>query len=68
MTKRAAIATKELLIDVKRRDKISVAALLSDIYPIQDVVPSAVRIADAIDTIICAINLIVSFFVIALCF
>ena len=34
----------------------------------QDVVPSAVRIADAIDTINCVINLIVSFFVIALFF
>ena len=30
----------------------------------QDVVPSAVRIADAIDTINCVINLIVSLFVI----
>jgi len=33
-----------------------------------EVAPSAVRIADAIDTMICAINLIVSFFVIALMF
>ena len=32
--------------------------------PIQDVAPSAVRIAEAIDTIICTINLAVSFFVI----
>jgi len=31
----------------------------------QDVAPSAVRIAEAIDTIICTINLAVSFFVIA---
>jgi hypothetical protein len=30
----------------------------------QDVVPSAVRIADAIEMMICVINLIVSFFVI----
>ena len=36
-----------------------------DIYsPIQDVAPSAVRIAEAIDTMICTINLVVSFFVI----
>ena len=34
-------------------------------YPIQDVAPSAVRIAEAIDTMICTINLAVSFFVIA---
>ena len=33
-------------------------------YPIQDVAPSAVRIADAMDTMICTINLVVSFFVI----
>jgi hypothetical protein len=33
--------------------------------PIQDVAPSAVRIADAIEMIICTINLAVSFFVIA---
>ena len=31
----------------------------------QDVAPSAVRIAEAIDTMICTINLAVSFFVIA---
>jgi hypothetical protein len=30
----------------------------------QDVAPSAVRIAEAIDTMICTINLVVSFFVI----
>ena len=30
----------------------------------QDVVPSAVRIADAIEMMICTINLVVSFFVI----
>jgi hypothetical protein len=30
----------------------------------QDVAPSAVRIAEAIDTIICTINLVVSFLVI----
>ena len=36
-----------------------------DIYsPIQDVAPSAVRIAEAIDMIICTINLVVSFLVI----
>ncbi len=33
-------------------------------YPIHDVAPSAVRIADAIDTMICTTNLVVSFFVI----
>jgi len=33
-------------------------------YPIQDVAPSAVRIADAIETMICTTNLVVSFFVI----
>ena len=33
-------------------------------YPIQDVAPSAVRIADAIEMIICTINLVVSFLVI----
>ena len=32
--------------------------------PIQDVVPSAVRMADAIEAIICTTHLIVSFFVI----
>jgi hypothetical protein len=30
-------------------------------YPIQDVAPSAVRIADAMDAISCTINLVVSF-------
>ena len=33
-------------------------------YPIQDVAPSAVRIADAIDAINCTINLVVSFLLI----
>ena len=33
--------------------------------PMQDVAPNAVRIAEAIDTTICAINLIVSFLLIA---
>ena len=32
--------------------------------PMQDVAPSAVRIALAIDTMICTTNLVVSFFVI----
>ena len=32
--------------------------------PMQDVAPSAVRIADAIETMICAINLAVSFLLI----
>ncbi len=34
-------------------------------YPIQEVAPSAVRIADAIDAISCTTNLMVSFLVIA---
>ena len=34
-------------------------------YPMQEVAPSAVRIAEAIEMIICTANLIVSFFVIA---
>ena len=33
-------------------------------YPMQDVAPRAVRTADAIDTMICVINLKVSLFVI----
>jgi len=33
-------------------------------YLMQEVAPSAVRIADAIEMIICTINLVVSFFVI----
>ena len=38
----------------------------SSLYsPIHDVAPSAVRIAEAIDTMICTINIAVSFFVIA---
>ena len=40
------------------------AVILFVQYPIQDVAPSAVRIADAIETMICTINLVVSFFVI----
>ena len=32
--------------------------------PMQDVAPSAVRIADAIETMICTINLVVSFLLI----
>ena len=36
--------------------------------PIQDVAPSAVRIALAIDTMICTINLVVSFLLITIQF
>ena len=36
--------------------------------PMQLVVPKAVRIADAIDTIICIAHFKVSFFVIVVCF
>ena len=39
-------------------------SLLTSHSPMQDVAPSAVRIADAIDAINCTINLVVSFFVI----
>ena len=36
-------------------------SLLTSHSPMQDVAPSAVRIADAIDAINCTINLVVSF-------
>ena len=39
-------------------------SLLTSHSPMQDVAPSAVRIADAIDAINCTINLVVSFLLI----
>ena len=41
---------------------------VGDYIPMQLVVPSAVRIAEAIDTIICIAHFKVSFFVIVVCF
>jgi len=51
-------------MDYKKKEE-AVCFLLLDFYsPMQDVAPSAVSIADAIDAMICTTNLIVSFFVI----
>lgn len=41
---------------------------VGDYMPMQLVVPSAVRIAEAIDTMICIAHFKVSFFVIVVCF
>ena len=41
-------------------------SLLTSHSPMQDVAPSAVRIADAIDAINCTINLVVSFLLITI--
>ena len=43
-------------------------SLLTSHSPMQDVAPSAVRIADAIDAINCTINLVVSFLLIFISF
>ena len=47
---------------------IRVAKSGGDYMPMQLVVPKAVRIAEAIDTMICIAHFNVSFFVIVVCF
>ena len=56
-------------IYINRCIKESPTDVVEDILtyrPIQDVAPSAVRIADAIDAINCTINLVVSFLLITI--
>ena len=53
------------MLNLAINDESSTLAEDSLVYsPMQDVAPSAVRIALAIDTMICTTNLVVSFFVI----
>ena len=53
------------LLILKQKSPTDLVEDILTYRPIQDVAPSAVRIAEAIDTMICTINLAVSFFVIA---
>ena len=56
---------KLILLILKQKSPTDLVEDILTYRPIQDVAPSAVRIAEAIDTMICTINLAVSFFVIA---
>ena len=53
------------LLILKQKSPTDLVEDILTYRPIQDVAPSAVRIAEAIDTMICTINIAVSFFVIA---
>ena len=59
-----AYSETDLLI-LKQKSPTDLVEDILTYRPIQDVAPSAVRIAEAIDTMICTINIAVSFFVIA---
>ena len=54
------------LLILKQKSPTDLVEDILTYRPIQDVAPSAVRIADAIDAINCTINLVVSFLLITI--